>query len=246
MTRSQAFERIGAIAQTGTEENPQRDGFNAGRVTVGASGRDSVAAWLSKQTPRDMDQAAVSRASSHGVGLMVRYESRFPSGPNGERLPSYSVAVGCEVHGSPEAISAALQDLRNFTVPAPIRQIEAWLAELSVIVARRPEDAFSEELRVTAYASRLSQYPADVVRSVLLHSTYKFWPTWEELEKQCRAMSGPRMSMIAALERGPEPPEIDRSSATAEERERIQALIDEMFPEISSAWRERAAEGLAK
>ena len=201
---------------------------------------EAVAAWLARRSPADTDKVAASRASSHGVGLRVRFESRYPSGKNGERLPSYEVAVGCDVRGEPEQIEAALSDLRNFMTPAPIREIEGWLAELSVIVARRPDDAFAEELRVSAYASRLSRYPADVVRHVLHRLTYKFWPSWDELEKRCEAMTGPRRHMIAALERGPEPQEPQRRPATADERARIQAMVDELFPGHSQADRDAA------
>lgn len=201
---------------------------------------DEVATWLAKQNPADMDKAAASRASSHGVGLRVRSEFRFPSGPNGERLPSYEVAVGCEVDGTPESISAALNDLRNFLTPAPMRKIEEWLARLSVVVARRREDEFAEELRVVEYASRLSRYPADVVKTVLLTDAHQYFPTWAELEKRCEALTGPRRQMVAALERGPEPKEAPRRPPTADERARIQALVDEMFPQVSQQWRDDA------
>ena len=184
-----------------------------------------------------MDKAAVSRASQHGVGLQVKYEGRYPSGPNGERLGFYMVATGCEV--SPDGDhAAALADLQNFMTPAPIREIEAWLAVLSVTVAKRKEDDFTEELRLTTYASRLARYPADVVREVT-NATYTFWPTWEEIEKRCEALTGPRRQMIAALERGPEKPEPARRPATQEERDRIQAMVDELFPGESPANRKR-------
>lgn len=185
-----------------------------------------------------MDKAAVSRASQHGVGLQVKYEGRYPTGPNGERLGFYMVAVGCEV--SPDGDrAAALADLQNFMTPAPIRDIEAWLAVLSVTVAKRKEDDFTEELRLTTYASRLARYPADVARAVT-SATYSFWPTWEEMEKRCEAMTGPRRQMIAALERGPLPPEPSYRPPTAEEKARIQSMIDEMFPAASAAEKQTA------
>jgi len=189
-----------------------------------------------------MDKAAVSRASQHGVGLRVRYEYRYPEGPNGERMPSYAVAVGCEIDGTPDGANAALADLRNFMTPAPIREIEAWLAELSVIVARRQGDEFSDELRLVAYSSRLARYPADVARKVTIGTPYKFWPTWSEMEKQADAMTGARRSMIAALERGPAPPEPVRRPATDEERARVQALVDEMFPSRDPEMRKAAVD----
>jgi hypothetical protein len=190
-----------------------------------------------------MDKAAVSRASSHGVGLQVKLEGRYPTGPNGERLPSYVVAVGCEVSPQGDHV-AALADLRNFMTPAPVRQIEAWLAEMSVIVAKRQGDEVEESLRITAYTGRLSRYPADVARAVTIGASYKFWPSWDELEKRCEALTSPRRQMIAALERGPAPPEREYRAPTAEEKVRIEALVQEMFP-LASASERKAAVDLA-
>jgi hypothetical protein len=179
-----------------------------------------------------MDKAAVSRASQHNVALLVRYESRFPTGPNGEYLPSYQVAVGCEVHGSDEDRANALADLRNFLTPAPARDVEGWLAELSVIVAKRKDGDFDEALRLTAYASRLSKFPADVVRYALLERTWQFWPTWAELEKICKAKTGPRIQMIHALERPARPDEAERVLPTEEEKARVRAMVEEAFPDF--------------
>lgn len=214
-----------------------------GSVTL--ANLEKVADWLSRQQPEDMNKAAVSRASSHGVGLRVRYEGRFPSGPNGERLPSYLVAVGCDIspNGNHEA---ALADLRNFMTPAPMRKIEEWIARLSVTCAKRKDDSFSEELRVVEYASRLSRYPADVAKHVLLHQSYQFFPTWAELEARCEVLTGPRRQMIAALERGPEPPEPKRRLPTEEEKARIQSLIDEMFPHRSAEERKAGLDEVLK
>jgi hypothetical protein len=232
---------IGQIVKTATLANPNAVGNNAGRTGAVVSQADTnrVATWLATQRPYDMDKAAVSRASSHGVGLRVKYEHRFPSGPNGEYMPSYQIAISCEVSPSGDH-AAALADLRNFQTSAPIRKIEEWLAELSVIVARRQDDAFADELRVSVYSARLSRFPADVVRSVLIDQTYKFWPTWEELEKRCIVQTAPRIQMIAALERGPVPDEPKRREPTAEERARIQELVNEMFPAVSQGWRDSA------
>ena len=188
-----------------------------------------------------MDKAAVSRASSHNVALRVRYEGRYPVGSNGEYLPSYQVAVGCYVNGEPEDVEAALSDLRNFLIPPDKRQIEEWLAELSVIVAKRADDQFAEALRLEAYASRLAAYPADVVKTVLRDVTYKFWPTWDELQQKCEMLSSPRRNMIAALERHkPQPPEEERRAATEDEKKRIADLVAQMFPNVSQEWKDAA------
>jgi hypothetical protein len=227
-----------AASETGTQRGE--------RGALTRSNSEQIAAWLAGKAPADMDAAAVSRASSHAVGLRVRYEGRFPTGPDGERLPSYQVAVGCEIQGEPEAVKAALHDLRNFMTPASVRDIEGWLARLSVIVAKRADDAFTEELRVVEYSSRLSRYPADVAYSVLLKSTWKFFPTWAELERAAEALTSPRRAMIAALERGPTPPEPKRRPATQEERDRIAALVAEMFPMRSPEMRAAAVDEMLK
>lgn len=218
------------------------DGCKPGRTDVAPSHQHSseIAAWLAKHTPADMDRAAVSRAQSHGVNLEVRYEGRYPTGANGEYLPSYEVAVGCHIHGTTEQRQAAIADLKKFQIPAEVDKIERWLAELSVLTAGRGTDGIAAELQLTAYSSRLAQYPADVVRHALLQHSWKWFPSWAELERLCEAKSSPRRHMIAALSQ-PEPdPEPKRRPPTDEERARIQAMVDEMFPRRSKEEREAA------
>lgn len=184
-----------------------------------------------------MDRAAASRALSHGADLKIRYENRFPS-----NAPSYEIAVSCEATGSPEQREAALADLRSFQTPAPVPSIEGWLAELSVITAGKGPDGFDAELLVTAYSSRLSQYPADVVRHALLKKTWKWFPTWDELQAICEAKASPRRHMIAALSKPAPDQAPSRRAPTQEERDRIQALVDDMFPQKSSADRKAAVD----
>lgn len=241
--KQEVFTRIGQTDATVTQASQSEAGSSAGPTGAVASPRDTsaVAAWLAKQATGDMDKAAVSRALSYGVRLAVRIEWRYPSGPNGERMPSYAVAVGCDI-GPDGDREAALADLRNFMTSAAIRQIERWLAELSVTVARRADDAAADELRVSVYSSRLTRFPADVVRTVLIETAYTFWPTWEEVEKRCKALTGPRAQMIAALERGPRPEERGYRAPTADEKARIQAMVDEMFPSQSPEDRKDAVD----
>ncbi len=187
-----------------------------------------------------MDAAAVSRALSHGVALEVKFQSLFPVGDNGERVGSYTVAIGCHISGTQVARSAALADLINFQTPADVRLIEDWLAELSVISASRARDEMESAMTVNAYASRLQEYPADIVRDALLVRTWKWWPTWDELRKHCEAKAGPRRQMIAALQQ-PEPePQPRKRPATDDEKVRIQMLIDDMFPNRSPEMRKAA------
>lgn len=180
------------------------------------------------------------RAKSHGVGLRVRMAGRYPNGPNGEYLPSYTVAVGCDIHGTRAQRAAAVADLVNFTTPPPVRAIEDWLAELSVITAGRNREGVEVALMLNAYSSRLERYPADVVRWSLLRKSWQWFPTWDELEKACEAKAGPRRHMIAALSQREPDAEPDYRAPTDDERERVQAMVDEMFPAVSQEWREAA------
>lgn len=242
------FTRIGQTGQMLAEKNPCVDGSKLGGtgVEIRPHGSSEIATWLSAQTPEDMDKAAVSRALSHGVNLEVRYEGRYPTGQNGESLPSYTVATACEIAGNDEQRAAAKADLLNFMTPAPIDKIERWLAELSVLTAGRGVDGISAELLVTAYSSRLAKFPADVVRYALLERSWTWFPAWEELEKVCKAKASPRQHMINALSQPQKQPEPKRRPPTQEERDRIDALIAEKFPEASLAWQARAAEEVTK
>lgn len=125
----------------------------------------------------------------------------FPSGPNGERLGCYEIVTGCEVGGSIGQAENMARLVREKMKPAPKRAIEEWLAELSVIVAKRQDDEFTEGLRLEAYSSRLAQYPADVAKDAVLGRSWRFWPTWAELEKVCDVLVAPRKAMLEALEK---------------------------------------------
>lgn len=178
-----------------------------------------LASWLAERSPADVDRAAVSRASSRGVALRVEYDMRFPRDDRGNSLGVATAVKGCGIALSPSAnLAGALADIERLLLPAPASAIEGWLAELSVITARRQDDEFAEELRVAAYASRLRQYPADVVKEALLRRTWKFWPSWAELEEVCRSLVAPRSAMIAAMRRGPEPAETERRERVSAER----------------------------
>lgn len=191
-----------------------------------------------------MDKAAVSRAKSHGVDLEVKYEGRFPSGPNGERLPSYFVATGCHVTGDEAQREKALDVLEKLQQPPEVRQIEEWLAELSVLTAGRSRSGVEAGLLLNAYSSRLAKFPTDVVKYALLTKTWRWFPTWDELEKECRSKASPRRQMIAALK---QPPETVREyrKPTEEERQRIQEMVNKRFPKIKNDWKNRAVDLVA-
>jgi hypothetical protein len=118
-----------------------------------------------------------------------------------------------------------LADLEKMKTPAPKSEIEVWLAELSVIVRRRPDDEFAENLRIAAYASRLAQFPADVARAALLTHTWEFWPSWAELQKVCAALVAPRDAIISAVSRFKPQEEEPRELPSLERRAEMVAEV---------------------
>ncbi len=210
------MKQIGSAITTLPKARDTGTGTPLGAPGLGTPENSRLAEWLSQRKPEDVDKAAVSRASQHGVTLTVDYAFRFPKDERGNSLPVVMTVRGCSVGGADNSRALALADLQKLQEPAPVRAVEAWLAELSVITAKRADDEFSETLRLEAYASRLRRYPADVAREALLGRTWKFWPSWAELEQVCENLSAPRKAMIRAL--GSETRE-----SYSEERERVTA-----------------------
>jgi|GEM_PF-2347867 len=203
-------------------------GSNAGPAGAAASQPDiaKVQAFLVRHTPREVEAAALSRASQLGAELRVEFDTRFPTDDRGNLLPTVRYMKSITVAGTPEAREAAASALRKLEVPAEARDVEAWLAELSVIVAKRQEDEFSESLRLEAYASRLRRYPADVARAAVLDHSWRFWPAWSELEKVCDGLMAPRRAMINALERNSAPAQPVRERISPE---RAAEIMREVF-----------------
>ena len=117
---------------------------------------------------------------------------------------------------------------------------------MSVITAGRGPDGISAELLVTAYSSRLKAYPADVVRWALLTKTWKWFPTWDELDAVCKAKASPRRQMIAALSKPFSEQEPEFVAPTDEEKKRMADLIAEKFPGASKQWQDAALREMEK
>lgn len=234
-----SFQRIGATARDVTQASQSKVGTQHGRTTSGALqvSTSEIAEWLASKVPADIDKAAVSRLSSRGVGVAVKYKTMFPAG-----APAYDLAVGCTATGGDRA--AALVDMERLLTPAPVRHIEAWLAELSVLTAGRGREGMDAELMVTAYSSRLTKFPADVVKDALTVKTWKWFPAWEELERYCNAKASPRRMMVEALRRE-DVQEPERRLATPDEKARIRDLISEQFPNVPQSWRDEAERKIA-
>jgi hypothetical protein len=82
--------------------------------------------------------------------------------------------------------------------------LHRWLVELSLITARRQDDAETEALRIVAYSSRLAAYPADVAHEVLLVRRWQWWPSWAELADACDELAEWRHRVRNTLANWPE------------------------------------------
>jgi hypothetical protein len=136
---------------------------------------DQAAQWLATKTPDEADKAMASLVRTFGVRLDDEARVTYPA-DGGFRKE----VVAIHAKGKP-LTTEQLSRLDGFFAPASERVIGQWLAELSVISARRADDDMSETLRLHAYTRRLSEYPADVVKMALLDKTWRFFPTWADL-----------------------------------------------------------------
>ena len=232
---------IGQTGQTGSRANLNVVGSNAGQAGAAASQADTakLKAYLVRHSPKEVDAALVLRASQLGVELKVQFDYRFPKDAVGNPLPLVTIVKGVQILGTEADCTEAHSKLSGLLAAPEMRDVEAWLAELSVIVARRAEDEFSEGLRLEAYASRMRRYPVDVARDAVLGRTWKFWPTWAELEKHCEELVAPRRAMLAALERRATS-DLPHYAPAPERRERVTAeraaeIMREVFGDRQAA-----------
>ena len=201
-------------------------GMQLGERGLATHDASRAAAWLVRQRPVDVDKAALSRASSLNAGLAVRMIEGLP----------IKVSVAGDAQSRRDAVNA----LAGFVTPAPKNQIEEWIAELSVITRRRQDDDITENLRLSAYSSRLADYPADVAREALLKHKWLFFPAWAELQEVCEKLAAPRRAMIWHLQNAPQAQEPDpREIPSAERRAEMVAYAQRVTKEMA----ERANNG---
>jgi hypothetical protein len=142
-------------------------------------------------SPEETGQKMQSLLKSLGVEQRDEYRLEYPKEGGFKR-----VLVSSRVVGNPLS-DADMQRLARFMTPPTVEHCEGWLAELSVITAQRQEGELTGALKVQAYIKRLRRYPADIVHDVLMERTWKFFPTWEELERALENMEKPRRELLA-------------------------------------------------
>lgn len=146
---------------------------------------------LAAMAPAETGQKMQSLLKSLGVEQRDEYRLEYPKEGGFKRI-----LVSSQVVGSPLG-DADMQRLTRFMTPPTVEQCEGWLAELSVISAHRQEGEFTGALKLQAYIKRLLNYPADIVHDVLMERTWKFFPTWAEVESALETLEQPRRELLA-------------------------------------------------
>lgn len=179
-----------------------------------------LAERLAARTPAEVDSRLVSSALQCGVELRERYD------------PASRMMVMRATAKSLDEVDAVTSKFVHAMTPPTRDQSEAWIAELSVITARREDDPGTEALRLTAYASRLADYPADVVKHALLSRRWKFFPSWSELADACDELVLPRRRMMRALDeaerRARKPEDADEPQPARISAERADEIMKEL------------------
>lgn len=156
----------------------------------------AIQAKLAANSVADTNEALQSRASSRGIDLIIRGDVVKTDRIGMRRSIKEIIIRGGDV----ASLEALADDYRKSMTGPDKRQVEEWLAELSVIVAQAATDEFTVRLKVNAYTKRLIDYPADVVREALTVVRWKFWPSWEELADTCDRLCGERRAVLRRIE----------------------------------------------
>lgn len=156
-------------------------------------------------TPSSMSSATADAwlsADSSLSQLGLRARRRVDYEPGGYRR----IDLGWKVDnaGPPDDFASrcrrAAHMIRRLNEPASRQRIAGWLAELAAITARRNATDGEIEMTVGALVSRLTTHAGYAVRAALLERTYRFFPTWAEIEVNVKELQRPFDELIMALD----------------------------------------------
>ena len=172
-------------------------------LMLGTAENRKAANLLSKMKPEGVTDLAIRIGREEGITVRPEYKTYYPTDEKGNPLPSYRI---CEVvlfsaDVTNQQRRRLLSRLEKLNCPTPSDMFETWLAELSYTVIRRPGSEVDELGKAAAYASRLTEYPADVIKYVLTEHPWKYWPAWVEMKEICDRQVITRRAMTHKLRR---------------------------------------------
>lgn len=158
-------------------------------------------ARLVGQTPAETDRKLGAWLES-SLGIVAKPAGRmmFPLGGG-----YYLKIEGFDFRGlTDENRSAARNAVQAAMTRPTLDQCEVWIASLHAATARRADDEAGQELTMTLYASRLSQYPADIAKQVCMDFALRrakpnWFPTLSELDEACEKAANKRAQLFSAL-----------------------------------------------
>lgn len=212
-----------------------RIGTPRGEPGAATLSNSTAAAWLAARHPEEVDRALLSQLRRRGVEIVAAAEASRP----------------VVLEGNPAALAEAVDLVCRAMTPAPVAELEGWLAELDVLTKRRRGDELDAALTLRAYRDRLSAYPADVARAALASwpDRSPWWPSWCELRELCEALALHRRQLMRELsrERKPAPSALDMWAHHVEVTARLRGVSVEEAErqEAAHRWSEPGVEAIA-
>ncbi len=158
-------------------------------------------ATRSEVRPRSVAEtdAALIHSLPHSVRscLATKESGRFTE--DGRFLgvtKTYSLAA------DPAALDEARETVEGAMAPMERDELVKCLGQLRALTAAKNTGETDLKLVLSAFASRLTRWPADVVREVLesQSSISKWWPAWAEVEERLVELAAPREALLATLQ----------------------------------------------
>ncbi len=190
---------------------------------------------LPTETARPADPIATDRnllaklKRSHG--LHVEWRAMFP-----ENRETYHRVekISLPSTTTPEMLGKAIAEVEAACVAISSTEALKLLAELKTLTKARAEDETDLEATAIAYAKRVMEYPADVVRKVVaaMPNRQIFWPAWAELREALEDASRTRKGLLHALKtwRAPQA-KLNAPRATPEQIDKVMAKFRKTLAE---------------
>lgn len=178
---------------------PNSDGTSLGKTGSGNSLTVSESAtrdWLLKHDPVEVDRLLLTSLRS-SLNVEVMFESRitYPEGGGFK-----SEIAEAKVRAPDGNFSAALVKVEASMTRPTIEQVEEWISLIEEATAPRRRSEAGIAVAMTFFASSLSRFPADIVRSVCEQAAKgKWFPTLGELLDRCESLSAKRSRLAEKL-----------------------------------------------
>lgn len=163
----------------------------AQQITAASKSSQAVAA-LAEMDTAEINQRVLSSVRQSGLSVGT---VKCPT--QGQRM-----TLTCSDTATAKAAAeVALRAVNASLTPTPANKVAQMIAALSSITARRKSDDLESDLAMEIMVGRLSQYPIDALKHVMLRQRHKFFPTLAELEGALDEVTATRRGLKWRLDR---------------------------------------------